>query len=316
MDIDLLYRVALDYYVHKKLQREIAEELSVSRVQVGKYLAKAEELGIVRIEVVAPRADTKALNEIKDELVRIFELEGALISPSFGQESALKRSLHGVATEYLFSKCGDRPMHIGLGWGTTTYDFVESSFSERRESWRVVPLTGGSTLITSKYFNINHMAQSFAERIGAAAQPVYLPLLVDDSSRRLLSRSADYRYIDDLWSTLDVVMCSIGYSIPRSPLFRQGLIGSEHVDRLKAEGVVGDILTHYFDREGRIVRLGIESSMINVSLQQIRDAGTTLVLAYGEEKTESILGGLRTGLIDVLVTDLETARAVLSLAAE
>jgi DNA-binding transcriptional regulator LsrR (DeoR family) len=63
------------------------------------------------------------------------------------------------------------------------------------------------------------------------------------------------------------------------------------------------------------VDIGIEQSMINVSLQQIRDAGTKVVVAYGAEKTQSILGGLRTGLIDVLATDVDTARAVLTLSA-
>jgi deoxyribonucleoside regulator len=315
VDVDLLYRVALDYYVNKKLQREIAEELSVSRVQVSKYLSKAEELGIVRIEVIPPQADTKALQDVREEMLQLFAVEEVLISPSFGQMASLQRSLHGLTTAHVLTSYGDRPMHVGVGWGSTTYAFVQSEQSEKRESWRIVPLAGGSTLIASKFFNINHIAHAFAEKLSASAQPVYLPLTVEHSARDLLKSSSDYRYIDELWSTLDLIICSVGYSIPRSPLFRQGLLGEQHIKHLQDEGVVGDMLTHYFDINGRFVDLGIEESMINVSLQQIRDAGTKVVVAYGTEKTQSILGGLRTGLIDVLATDVDTARAVLTLSA-
>jgi DNA-binding transcriptional regulator LsrR (DeoR family) len=39
----------------------------------------------------------------------------------------------------------------------------------------------------------------------------------------------------------------------------------------------------------------------------------TIAVAMGSYKVKAILGGLRTGVIDVLCTDLQTAREVLSL---
>lgn len=311
--MDLLYRVAYDYYVNKKLQREIAKELNVSRVQVSKYLSKAEEVGIVRIEVVRPQVDSTSLQDLRKRFKETFPLKDVLISPSYGNLKSLQDTLHSMAEEYIFSSFNETPMTVGLGWGSTIYSFVASEFSERRRSWRILPLTGGSTLISSKYFNINHIAHTFAEKLGAAAQLVYLPLMVDPSNEEFMRESSDYKHISDMWSNLDLIICSVGYSIPRSPLFRQGLIGEEYIEKLKREQVVGDILTHYFDEQGEMVDLGVEKSMINISVEQIASAKTKLIIAYGKDKIKSILGGMRSGLIDVLVTDAETAESVLRL---
>lgn len=310
-DVDLLYRIALDYHVNRKLQRTIAGELGVSQVQVSKYLSKAEELGIVRIEVVSPHADTRNMRALRDRLVEFFGITDVVLAPSFGQESLLSDALHRAVAEYLFSTFADTALQVGIGWGSTTYGFVDSAFHEARTLWRIIPLTGGSMLIASKYFNINHIANEFAEKLRATAQPVYLPLVVERSTQELFTTSADYRYLYKVWSTLDLIVCGVGNSIPVSPFFRQGLLGPLHVQALREQGVVGDILTHYFDIDGRLIEIGAEPVMINVDVDQVRAAGKTLVVAYGPRKHKSIVGALRTGLVDVLATDVDTARAVL-----
>ena len=314
-DLDLLYHIALDYHVHKKLQRNIAEELGVSQVQVSKYLSKAEQLGIIRVEVVSPHADAGDVRELRSRFIDFFGISNLVLSPSFVQEPLLKNALYRAAAEYLFGEFDNAALQAGVGWGETVYGFVNAEFNHRRPQWRIVPLTGGSMQISSKFFNINHIASQFAEKLHAAAQPVYLPMIVEESVGDLFRTGADYRCIEKLWSALDVIVCGIGNSIPRSPLFRQGLLSQSHVEQLRCRGVVGDMLTHYFDIEGRLIEAGIEPLMINVNVDQIRAAGGTFVLAYGSRKKKSIAGALRTGLVDVLVTDIDTAREVLDYAA-
>ena len=310
-DPDLLYHIALDYHVHKKLQRSIAEELGVSQVQVSKYLSKAEELGIIRVEVVSPRADAEEARELRNQLIDFFGIDDAVLTPSFVQENLLHDALYRGAAGYLFREFEDVPLQAGVGWGETTYGFVNTEFNEQRPRWRIIPLTGGSMQIASKFFNINHIANEFAEKLQAVAQPLYLPMVVEQCIAELFKTSSDYRCVEKLWSGLDMIVCGVGSSIPRSPLFRRGLLEHSHVEELRDKGVVGDILTHYFDSEGRLIEAGIEPVMINVSVDQIRAAGSTLVLACGPRKHKSIAGALRTGLVDVLITDMDTARGVL-----
>jgi DNA-binding transcriptional regulator LsrR (DeoR family) len=53
--------------------------------------------------------------------------------------------------------------------------------------------------------------------------------------------------------------------------------------------------------------------MIGLTLEEMNQIPNTIAVAMGEGKVKAILGSLRTGVIDVLCTDLDTAREVLKL---
>jgi DNA-binding transcriptional regulator LsrR (DeoR family) len=69
----------------------------------------------------------------------------------------------------------------------------------------------------------------------------------------------------------------------------------------------GHILVHVFDDDGRIVS---EERSISLSVPQLLRA-TVVAAAGGRQKHRAIAGALRTGLIDVLVTDAACARYAL-----
>jgi DNA-binding transcriptional regulator LsrR (DeoR family) len=88
--------------------------------------------------------------------------------------------------------------------------------------------------------------------------------------------------------------------------------GSAALDTLSS--AAGDIVTRYFDLEGRPVAYPEEKRLLAIDRQQLRAAGTVIGVAAGENKHRAIVGAARAGLIDVLVTDGPTASAALELA--
>jgi DNA-binding transcriptional regulator LsrR (DeoR family) len=56
----LLARVGMLYYVHGKTQREIADEVGISRPCVSRLLREARDAEIVRIDVAYGEASTSA----------------------------------------------------------------------------------------------------------------------------------------------------------------------------------------------------------------------------------------------------------------
>jgi DNA-binding transcriptional regulator LsrR (DeoR family) len=64
---------------------------------------------------------------------------------------------------------------------------------------------------------------------------------------------------------------------------------------------------HVFDDEGRIVS---HERSIALSVAQLRRA-TVVAAAGGRQKRRAVAGALRTGLLDVLVTDAACARYAL-----
>jgi deoxyribonucleoside regulator len=312
IDQELLYRVATAYYIEKKQQREIADELQVSRVQISKYLKMAEERGLVRIEIVPPVVDPDEQRRLHHEFTRHFAVRDVLVCPSYGTHDTRLRSLIEQAGSYLWEHFGTGELVVGLGWGRTVHALAEHLPVASRRHWQIVPLAGGSNRASEKYFNINHLVQTLAERIGARPQAMYLPLVFDTrAGHQSLIQSDEYRHISRLWDGLDLIVCSLGGDLAGSPLFKFEARDPEYLDNLRRAEAVGDMLTHFYDLRGRIVELGIEDRMINISYDQLMKAKNRLVIVSGTEKTDAILGALRARFIDLLVIDRATALQVL-----
>jgi DNA-binding transcriptional regulator LsrR (DeoR family) len=63
----------------------------------------------------------------------------------------------------------------------------------------------------------------------------------------------------------------------------------------------------FFDREGRTIRSSFEERVIGITLDQLRGVRRVVGVAGGGRKVDALLGALRGGLIDVLITDRFTA---------
>jgi len=82
---------------------------------------------------------------------------------------------------------------------------------------------------------------------------------------------------------------------------------------LRERGVVGDILGQFFDAGGNVVDLPIHDRRIGIELADLRRIPKVVGVAGGEHKAEAILGALRGGFLDVLVTNELAAIRLLEL---
>jgi DNA-binding transcriptional regulator LsrR (DeoR family) len=69
---------------------------------------------------------------------------------------------------------------------------------------------------------------------------------------------------------------------------------------------------HIFTIDGRLYDKQYDDRIIGVTLDDFKNIATTIVVAAGHDKTEAILGALRTGAVSVLVTDDRTASSMLT----
>jgi DNA-binding transcriptional regulator LsrR (DeoR family) len=72
-------------------------------------------------------------------------------------------------------------------------------------------------------------------------------------------------------------------------------------------GAVGDICLHFFDRQGREIHSSFEERVIGISLDQLRAVPRVVAVAGGARTVEGLRGALRSGVVDVLITDRFTA---------
>jgi DNA-binding transcriptional regulator LsrR (DeoR family) len=95
-----------------------------------------------------------------------------------------------------------------------------------------------------------------------------------------------------------------------SSMFFADHISPHALSRLESKGAVGDICARFFDIIGTYVfpELGV----IGINLEQLKAIPEVIAVAGGMEKVRAVLGALRGGYVKTLITDTETAQAVLT----
>ena len=76
--------------------------------------------------------------------------------------------------------------------------------------------------------------------------------------------------------------------------------------------MVGDVGLRFVDASGSPLDLEINERIIGLSLEQIKRIPRVIGVAGGEEKQKIILAALRGEILDALITDDATARALLA----
>ena len=84
----------------------------------------------------------------------------------------------------------------------------------------------------------------------------------------------------------------------------------DEVEVLRERGVVADLCGLLLDARGEVLDQP-EGERIGVSLGQLDAAGTVLAICGGVEKRQALEATLRSGLVDVLVTDAGSAGELL-----
>lgn len=302
-----LVAVARMYYLEERTQAEIAEFLEVSRPTVSRMLRLARERGVVQIRVVDVDTDGGPLAARVAEatgLRRVVVVAGdddrTILQDRLGQAAAR------ILTETV--RDGDR---VGIGWGRTVRAVAEALRPTRGQARVVsVPLLGGLGSIAPS-FQVHEIASTVADAFGGAALSLYLPAIVEDETvRRLLLESPDAALILAEWHHLDVALVGIGTTAfdPEMQRLFSGPLGAAS-ERFAEVGAVGDICMRFFDREGRSIPSLLDGA-IALDLARLREVPAVIGVAGGAEKAEAILGVLRGGYVDILVTDERALAAV------
>jgi DNA-binding transcriptional regulator LsrR (DeoR family) len=73
---------------------------------------------------------------------------------------------------------------------------------------------------------------------------------------------------------------------------------------------VGDVCLQFFDTNGRPALTDLSSRVLGISAPQLRSIERRIGVAGGVRKHEAIRAAVRGGWINILITDVDTARAL------
>lgn len=306
--IEFLYEVARLYYEDKLTQEQIARQIGLSRQKVQRLLDSAKKEGIVQIQVVSPVSSRR---EIEEKLQRHFKLTKAIVvSGSIKVESIIRKNIGRAAASYLENILQDNDI-FGIGWGRTVYDTLNYFKPARRISLMTVPLIGGIGQMAAD-FQVNELARKFAERAGGTFVPFHAPALVDNEKivNTLLS-DKNVGKVAKMWEEVNIAIVGIGGPLSNSSYIPSSYYSRADIALLKKEGHVGDILSHFLGKDGKLYSPSLSKKVVGISLEQLRKIGQVIAVAGSLRKKEAILAALKGRYIKVLVTDENVARDIL-----
>ena len=122
--------------------------------------------------------------------------------------------------------------------------------------------------------------------------------------------------ITDCWNDLDVTMIGIGTLVESLSEALRALFSDSDFRELDHYGAVGNICTRFYDTGGNACPMEIHQRMLNISFEQLRRVPVNIAVAGGIHKWRAIRSAMIGKIIDVLVTDEHTARAIVEAGTE
>lgn len=307
---ELIIKVSWLYYFGNLTQLEIAKKLNLSRPKVGRLLSKAREQGIIQIQF-SPEIESFHI-EIENELENRFGLSEAIVVESGENHEELIDNLGRAAARFL-----DRTLEgdflLGLGMGSSLAAIPKYLKQRNDSQGTIITLSGG---FSQPGHDTNDLNSSWplAQKLDARLEILYCPLYVDsEETRSVLMKEESLKSQLAKATHCDIAVISIGVIGTEMGLYKRDYINYEDVDELINAGAIGEILISFYDQEGNVVKTELDKRNIGLGIDELRNIPITVGVSGGLTKTLPILGALRNGLLNVMVTDLITAQAVLEL---
>lgn len=300
----LMAGVARRYYLEQRSRVQIAEELGLSRFQVGRLLERARETGLVRIEIGLP--DDLEM-DLSVQLQDRFGLRYCAVTQAPDDSLQLLRSSVGqAATSLLQEIVTDRDV-VGISSTRTLMGLpdLEDGFSR----CAVVQITGAVSRIDA--WDVMEAVRRFTRAGGGPAYLYYAPMVCpDDSGPDTYRKQPDFVRCQQLFRELTV--CAIGIGAWGDELSTVYEAASAH-DRETARdlSVCAEVVGLLLDDQGRTVQTPIDERMIGISEAELRSVPTRIGIAFDARKSAAVRATLKSGLINGIVIDRALAEAVL-----
>ena len=295
----LATKAAWYYYMEDNTQAQIAEVMGVSRAKVIRLLEEARAQGIVQFSF---RKNDSQRVSAEQLLIDRFGLKDAFVVPTPLDSSAINQSIAQSAAHYVSDHLSEDG-YLNIGYGDTVSRMLGFLAKNREESLNVVSLTGGVSY--------------YLPTVGTTAYSMHLfltpsPLVV--SSRQVRDALLDEKSLQDV-STMteyaDMSVVGIGAAVEGATVLRNGILNEGELTVLKMQGAVGDVLNHFMDKDGNLIKTEIEDRVISTDLDKLRQLKNVVGVAGGKDKVTAIKAVLNGGYLNVLITDSDTAAELL-----
>ncbi|MFM1655775.1 sugar-binding transcriptional regulator [Brevibacillus sp. B_LB10_24] len=306
----LLVKICKLYYEDGCNQQEIAERIGISRPHVSRMLAAAKAEGIVQISIKNPYSAEQQMEQLLVETFGIHDVVVVDIPPA--DEQKLYVQLGKTTAVLLESILKDNDI-VGVMAGRTIAAIGDELEFFSKNNLQFVPLVGGwGSEGVPWHANSNTMA--IADKLKSKYWLLHAPAVVSNEETGVLLRGEPgISKVLQLAQSCQVAVVGIGDVSERSTIAEAGHFSSEDLESVKGTGAAAALCASFLDTDGRTIDHPVKKRMIGLTAEELRGIPKVIAVAGGRDKAAAITAVLRGKWVDVLVTDLATAQAVMAI---
>lgn len=308
--LEMLAQIAELYFIRGLNQAQIAERTNYSRSMISRLLTEARDQGVVEIRIHHPLRRSAMLEHA---LQSCFDLVHVRVMEDHHLSEAETLRKVGVLAANLLADLVRDGMTIGVSWGSTLLAVTDALRGQPRSQVHVVQMIGSLGTRLPELDGAD-LARRIARAFNATYATLPAPMLTsDEQTREALLRDERIREVFTQIRRAQLALVGIGSVDPEhSALVRAGFLKPrQSLEMQRQAGAVGDVCAIPFDAQGRILNLPIGKRVMSVDASTLMRIPVRLGVACGQAKTLPVLGALRSGLVNALVTDEATASAAL-----
>jgi deoxyribonucleoside regulator len=298
-----LVKVAHYYYKIGLTQDEIAKKMFMSRQRVNRILKKCLETGIVRITI--QNCEQRDL-ELETRLEQLLGINEVIVAQT-AQGDDPYIPVGNAAAEYL-GRVLQNGATLGFSRGRALSALVNQLLAVDCRGLTVTQLVGG---LNAEESVLNSDSIVYRASLILNAKPcfMYAPIVLENKELRdALMKESIYQQAYQSMSACTVAVVGIGDMSEGSSIRQLSFISDSELEFLNRNKAVGEVCTHYFDLQGKMIQSGLEDRVLAIDLKSLYRIPLKIGVGCGTEKVEAIIGAARGRLINVLITDRGTAQ--------
>ena len=306
-DTRLMVKVCDLYYNNDMRQEEIAQKLEISRATVSRILKNAKNEGIVKIEVINPLKNN--YYKLEKALEEKFGLHEVIIASDAVDVAYEQDYLGKACASYLQRALKDGEI-VGLSMGKTIKTIAPHIRQEKPRNISFIPLLGGMGQVGIEY-HCNQVVIDFSRAFGGEYHLLHAPaMIMDKNLMDSLKNDIHIKQVLDLMDKMTAAVVGIGTAVEGSTMMETGYYNNEDIDEMRNMGIVGDICLQMYDINGD-TNYSYNKYVFGFKIDNLRKIKRVVGISSGKEKLDAIYGAINGKLINVLVTNAETAKLLL-----
>jgi len=305
------------YYMDGLNYKQISRKLDISIAYISRLLKAGRESGIIEIRI-NDGGIASGTADLASRLQERFSLRDAVVQESIDTSDVnmIKRNVGSRAAHYLFENLEDGTK-LGITWGKTIRSVIDELVGSGSRSLDLTSyqLCGNLSFVPMEINGMN-LAARVGELFAGSSRLLSVPAFVDNEYiRDAILTDSSVRSVFDEYKEIQCSLTSVGSvsDLTYSTLYEAGQLDEERVAALVEKGVVGDILFHFYTLDGEIVDHEFSQQYIRMELDDYLRVPRKIVVAAGDYKLKAIYGAIAAGMVDILITDSDTATALLEM---